>query len=117
MTDHMCSCHYLGKLVQQRRIYSGRPAGATNLILDCPVEQIVSPVVNAKEETAGVSLSSSASPFHSRRSGRETPLQHDSLSIKERNILAIVFTNWGYVGDDYRNGGERYVYIKNIWIS
>jgi len=37
---------------------------------------------------------------------------HDSLSIKERNILAIVFTNWGYVGDGYR--WRRAIRVKYV---
>lgn len=79
-------------------------------------QTIVSPVVNAREETAGVPLFLFLffSLSLSRRSGRHAArhIQHDSLSIKERNILAIVFTNWGYVGDGYRR--RRTIRVKYV---
>lgn len=55
-----------------------------------------------------ISLAPSARPLRVGRTRDAAPRGMTHSSIEERNILAIVFTNWEYVGDGYRRraGGE-----------
>lgn len=59
-------------------------AGATNLTLDCPVEQLF------RRYYSRLTLVSSP-----READGRTYTRNDSLLNRGENILAIVFTNWG----------------------